>query len=55
MIPFGAGINGSLAMAEALGVDQSRGSWIVASYPYVLTEIALLFDSICLSVSHKFV
>jgi hypothetical protein len=38
MIPFGAGINGSLAIAKAVGVDEARGSWIVASYPYVFAS-----------------
>jgi MFS family permease len=38
MIPLGAGINGSLAIAKALGVDETRGIWIAASYPYVLVN-----------------
>jgi hypothetical protein len=41
MIPFGAGINGSLAIAKALDVDEARGSWIVASYPCVFATTRL--------------
>ncbi|KAK9252329.1 putative MFS-type transporter [Lipomyces tetrasporus] len=34
MIPFGAGVNGALAIGEDLGVPPNKATWTVAAYPF---------------------
>ncbi|KAJ8100131.1 major facilitator superfamily domain-containing protein [Lipomyces tetrasporus] len=43
MIPFGAGVNGALAIGEDLGVPPNKATWTVAAYPYV--SIIMIFDA----------
>ncbi|KAK9260736.1 putative MFS-type transporter [Lipomyces tetrasporus] len=53
MIPFGAGVNGALAIGEDLGVPPNKATWTVAAYPFPmgvssLTQVSLTLGAFVL-------
>jgi hypothetical protein len=44
MIPYGAGVNGSLAVTSSITGSQSKASWVAASYPLTQGAFILIGD-----------
>ncbi|RMJ09416.1 hypothetical protein CDV36_010975 [Fusarium kuroshium] len=53
MIPMGAGINGSLHIAEGLGAPPEQALWIVASYPLTQGTFIIVGGRIGAVYGHK--
>ncbi|KIW70364.1 hypothetical protein PV04_02639 [Phialophora macrospora] len=53
MVPFGAGINGALAIGKDLGATEFSSAWIAASYPLTQGAFVLMGGRLGMIFGHK--
>jgi MFS family permease len=53
MVPFGAGINGALAIGKDLGANEYSSAWIAASYPLTQGAFVLMGGRLGMIFGHK--